>query len=163
MTRPRATERLRLTVDAVEGATFDWTPDDAPAPVHDAEVRPLRGDAADRAVGRHRYEVTVDGWVFTVGVESAARAALRERASRGSAQQDQGGSTVVKAQIPGRVTRLWVAEGDTVEAGQRLLAIEAMKMENEVRSPQAGTVGAIKVVAGDSVELADELLTVSGQ
>ena len=49
-------------------------------------------------------------------------------------------SDVVKAQIPGRVVRLWVEEGDTVEAGQRLLAIEAMKMENEVRAPRAGTV-----------------------
>jgi len=43
---------------------------------------------------------------------------------------------VITAQIPGRVVRLWVAEGDTVEAGQRLLAIEAMKMENEVRAPR---------------------------
>ena len=41
--------------------------------------------------------------------------------------------------------RLWVAEGDTVEAGQRLLAIEAMKMENEVRAPHAGTVESIAV------------------
>ena len=49
------------------------------------------------------------------------------------------GSVVIKAQIPGRVVRLWVADGDTVEAGQRLLAIEAMKMENEVRAPRAGT------------------------
>jgi biotin carboxyl carrier protein len=67
---------------------------------------------------------------------------------------------VVRAQIPGRVVRLWVAEGDTVEAGQRLLAIEAMKMENEVRAPRAGTVESIRVAAGSSVELRDELLTV---
>ena len=70
------------------------------------------------------------------------------------------GSAVVKAQIPGRVVRLWVAEGDTVEAGQRLLAIEAMKMENEVRAPRAGTVESIRVAADSSVELGDELLTV---
>ena len=65
---------------------------------------------------------------------------------------------MVKAQIPGRVGRLWVAEGDTVEAGQRLLAIEAMKMENEVRAPHAGTVESVRVAAGSSVELGDELL-----
>ena len=44
--------------------------------------------------------------------------------------------------------------------GQRLLAIEAMKMENEVRAPRAGTVESIRVAAGSSVELRDELLTV---
>jgi oxaloacetate decarboxylase alpha subunit len=58
------------------------------------------------------------------------------------------------------VVRVWVAEGDTVEVGSRLLAIEAMKMENEVRSPRAGTVSAVRVGAGQGVELGDELLTV---
>ena len=67
---------------------------------------------------------------------------------------------MIKAQIPGRVVRLWVAVGDTVEAGQRLLAIEAMKMENEVRSLRAGTVEWISAVLGSAVELGDELLVV---
>jgi biotin carboxyl carrier protein len=62
--------------------------------------------------------------------------------------------------MPGRVARLWVVEGATVEAGQRLLAIEAMKMENEVRAPRAGTVASIGVAVDSSVELGDELLTV---
>jgi biotin carboxyl carrier protein len=62
--------------------------------------------------------------------------------------------------MPGRVIRLWVREGDTVEAGQRLLAIEAMKMENEVRAPRGGTIASVGVSAQSSVELGDELLTV---
>jgi biotin carboxyl carrier protein len=56
------------------------------------------------------------------------------------------------------VIRLWVAQGDVVEPGQRLLAIEAMKMENEVRAPHAGTIEHIAVEPGSSVELRDELL-----
>jgi biotin carboxyl carrier protein len=62
--------------------------------------------------------------------------------------------------MTGRVVRLWVAEGDTVDAGQRLLAIEAMKMENEVRAPRAGVVASIGVAVDDDVEHGDELVTV---
>jgi len=158
---PTHRQRLRLRVEHVEGAPFDLSPDevgDSSGP--EPEIREIARSADDRAAGVRRYETTVDGWVFEMTVESAARADLRDRAGQGSGRQDQVGSDVVKAQIPGRVVRLWVAEGDTVETGQRLLAIEAMKMENEVRAPRAGTVDSIKVAAGSSVELGDELLTV---
>jgi biotin carboxyl carrier protein len=123
-------------------------------------VRVTAPTAADRTDGRRRYEVTVDGWVFSVGVESAARAILRERASQAAAAAGPAGHAVVKAQIPGRVVRLWVAVGDTVEAGQRLLAIEAMKMENEVRATRAGVIESISAVLGGTVELGDQLLVV---
>ncbi len=105
-----------------------------------------------------RYETTVDGWVFEVAVEDEPRALLREKAGQGAEGGARKASDTIRAQIPGRVVRLWVAEGDTVEAGQRLLAIEAMKMENEVRAPHAGTVESIAVEPGGSVELRDELL-----
>ncbi len=154
-------ERLRLRVERVDDAVFDRGPDElGPAPGRGPEVRTLGRSADDRATGVRRFETTVDGWVFKVTVESESRAELRQRAGQGSGAAGQQGSDVVKAQIPGRVVRLWVTEGDTVEAGQRLLAIEAMKMENEVRAPRAGTVGSIRVAADSSVELGDELLTV---
>lgn len=126
----------------------------------DPEVRPLPSTPEDRAAGIRRYEVTVDGWVLAVAVESAVRARLFERARQAAQAGRPLGAAIVRAQIPGRVVRLWVAEGDTVEAGQRLLAIEAMKMENEVRAPQAGVVESIRVAVGGGVELRDELLTV---
>jgi biotin carboxyl carrier protein len=131
---------------------------DVPGRVPD--VRQLEPSAADRAAGIARYETTVDGWVFEVSVENEARALLRERAGQAAAGAGYHGSDQITATIPGRVVRLWVAEGDTVEAGQRLLAIEAMKMENEVRAPRAGTVASIRVAPGSSVELREELLTV---
>jgi biotin carboxyl carrier protein len=158
---PMRGQRLRLRVEHAEEAVIDLSPGEVGEPGGPVpEVREMARSADDRAVGVRRYETTVDGWVFEVTVESAARAELRDRAGHGSGRQDRVGSDVVKAQIPGRVVRLWVAEGDTVEAGQRLLAIEAMKMENEVRAPRAGTVGSIRVAADSSVELGDELLTV---
>ena len=51
-----------------------------------------------------------------------------------------------------------VAAGDAVVAGQRLLAVEAMKMENELRSPRAGTVDRVAIAVGQTVELGDPLV-----
>jgi biotin carboxyl carrier protein len=153
-------EALRLTVDGSEPLERDVSPADLPpASGPGPHVRALARRAGDAEAGIARVEVTVDGWVLRVAVTSAARADLIARAGQGAGRRGPSGSEVVRARIPGRVVRVWVAEGDTVEAGSRLLAIEAMKMENEVRSPRAGTVSGIRVNAGQAVELGDELLT----
>jgi biotin carboxyl carrier protein len=123
-------------------------------------VRPLSASAVDRAEGRSRLEVVVGGWRFEASVESAARAELRDRVASSAAAHHIGAEITLLAQIPGRVVRLWVAEGDKVEAGQRLLALEAMKMENEVRAPHAGTVRDLRVEVGALVERQFELLTI---
>ncbi len=57
----------------------------------------------------------------------------------------------VKAPIPGLVTRVLVSVGQQVEAGQPLLVLEAMKMENEIRAPRTGTISALHVDTGQSV------------
>jgi biotin carboxyl carrier protein len=54
--------------------------------------------------------------------------------------------------MPGRIARVLVRAGDTVAARQGLVVVEAMKMENELRSPRAGTVSDVRVVAGALVE-----------
>jgi pyruvate carboxylase subunit B len=54
--------------------------------------------------------------------------------------------------MPGKVIAVLVAEGDSVEKGQGLAIVEAMKMENEVHSPIAGVVKEIRVKPGDTVE-----------
>jgi biotin carboxyl carrier protein len=122
-------------------------------------VRALPSTAEDRSEGRTRLEVVVGGWRFEATVESAARAELRDRAMREAAAHHRAADITLRAQIPGRVVRLWVAQGEQVEAGQRLLAIEAMKMENEIRAPHSGTVKDIKVEVGHLVERHDELLS----
>jgi biotin carboxyl carrier protein len=123
-------------------------------------VRVLHTSAEDRAEGRTRLEVVVGGWRFEATVEPAARAELREKAARSAAAHHTGAHITLRAQIPGRVVRLWVAEGEQVEANQRLLAIEAMKMENEIHAPHAGLVSTLKVSVGSLVERNDELLTI---
>ena len=62
-----------------------------------------------------------------------------------------GGSTVV-APMPGRIVKVLVKAGDRVEPRQRLVVIEAMKMENELRAPHAGTVAVVHAVEGALVE-----------
>jgi acetyl-CoA/propionyl-CoA carboxylase biotin carboxyl carrier protein len=114
------------------------------------------------AAGRRTVEVVVDGWRFEFEVEDAARAALRERASRDRAVGLGGGGPLeIRAIIPGRIASVAVTAGDLVEAGQTMLAVEAMKMQNELRAPRAGTVSRVAVAAGATVELGD-LLVVLG-
>ncbi len=55
-------------------------------------------------------------------------------------------------QMPGKVVKLNIKEGDTVEAGDCVLILEAMKMENEIKTSVAGTVKAIHVKEGDALE-----------
>ena len=73
------------------------------------------------------------------------------------------GDHAVVAPMPGRLIRVLVALGDTVQAGQRLAVVEAMKMENEVASPAAGVVSQVRAVAGDSVESGAVLVVVSSE
>ena len=54
--------------------------------------------------------------------------------------------------MPGRIVKVLVAAGDAVTAGQPLLVMEAMKMENEIRAPKAGTVADLRVAEGASVD-----------
>jgi biotin carboxyl carrier protein len=113
---------------------------------------------ADRGVVRR--EVVVDGWRVEVDIEPAARAALRDRARRGRDVIGESGPTEVRAIIPGVVVSVAVAAGDTVSAGQQLLVIEAMKMQNELRAPRDGTVDRVVVSVGETVEIGDLLLVI---
>lgn len=70
-----------------------------------------------------------------------------------------GGKRDLRAVMPGIIRAVQVAEGDTVEADQSILILEAMKMENEIRAPMTGTVVRIAVEVGKTVA-AGELLAV---
>ncbi len=62
--------------------------------------------------------------------------------------------------MPGRVVRVLVAAGDDVERRQAVVVVEAMKMENELRSPKAGRVKDVAVTAGTSVEAGRVLVVI---
>jgi oxaloacetate decarboxylase alpha subunit len=154
--------RIRITI-AAPPLTVQPTAEDAAGyqpPRRGEHATPLVRSGPDRADGRRRYEVNVAGWRFEATVEDAARAELRDRAQRAAAEHQVASEAILRAQIPGRVARLWVAVGEVVEEGQRLLAVEAMKMETEIRAPRAGTVHAISVEVGAKVERDEELLRI---
>ena len=105
-------------------------------------------------------EVLVDGFRFEIEAEPSRLASLRERATRDRANTATGGALSIPAVIPGRVTAVWVAEGDTVTAGERVLAIEAMKMQNELLAPRDGTIVRIGAAVGATVEIGDVLVVI---
>jgi biotin carboxyl carrier protein len=70
------------------------------------------------------------------------------------------GRQVVTAPLPGRVQKVLVARGDAVKQGQPLLVFEALRMENELRSPRDGTVAEVEVQAGQDVARGARLLAV---
>lgn len=73
-----------------------------------------------------------------------------------------GHDTEVKAPMPGLIVRLLKNVGDTVTKGERLLIVEAMKMENELKSPIAGRVKEFHVAIGRPVDKGQALVTLSG-
>jgi biotin carboxyl carrier protein len=70
------------------------------------------------------------------------------------------GTGTIKSPLPGVILELFVKEGDTVKIGQRLLVLEAMKMENNIESDKAGKVVSISKNKGDSVMEGDVLIVI---
>jgi biotin carboxyl carrier protein len=103
--------------------------------------RPYSAYVARRGQG---YEVVVGGRRFQIGP------AVGGRQRGGGGSKDRDGE--VTAPLAGVVIEVRVAIGDTVTAGQALLVIEAMKMQNEIKCPLDGTITAIRCEAGGRVE-----------
>ena len=81
---------------------------------------------------------------------------------RGSAGVDEqtSGRAEIKTAMPGKVVRILVSEGDSVNKGDGVIVVEAMKMQNEMRSPKDGTVSGIKVAENDTVSAGDVLMMI---
>ncbi len=102
-------------------------------------------------------ELLVDAKTYAVEASGSATARPRPKAARKSSAAATG---AVVSQMTGRITRIDVKTGDTVSEGDVLLAIEAMKMENEITAPVGGTVKEINVNAGARVSEGDTLLVI---
>lgn len=89
----------------------------------------------------------------------APAAAPKGRVANGPGPAPAGGNGV-KAPIPGAVLSIDVKEGDTVEAGQLLMTMEAMKMENQIKSTRAGKVVQLCVQPGDAVAQGQDLVII---
>jgi biotin carboxyl carrier protein len=137
--------------------------------VYELEARETEGGAWLLFVGGRVYEcrvesrraadgatnVEIGGRVFAVTLFDPRR--LRA-AGVGGAQAS--GRVMVAASIPGKVVRVLVEEGAAVEAGVGLVVVEAMKMQNELKSPKAGTVAELRARAGATVNAGDVLAVI---
>jgi len=141
---------LRVTAPPLAAEIVDCRPTDLGFVLQFADGRVLDVAATERPGGwliqlpRVSVAVSVDGRRGRAGAAGTAAATGEQR---------------VIAPMPGRVVRVLVRAGDQVEAGQGLIVVEAMKMENELTSPKAGRVREIAVAEGGSVE-AGRLLVV---
>ena len=128
-------------------------------------------DAAGRwsvVVGQESYEVSIEpgapgeqvvyvnGHAVPLSIVDP-RTAFSRRGRDGGV--DHGRSAMVVAPMPGRVVKVLVKPGDVVAARQPLVVVEAMKMENELRAPRAGTVTDVRVSEGMSVDAHMVLVT----
>jgi biotin carboxyl carrier protein len=98
--------------------------------------------------------VNVDGAVVPVRLVDRRRSR-----ARGGSHAELTGAHPLRAPMPGRIVRVLVTRGEQVAARQPLVVMEAMKMENELQAPLAGTVTDVFVEAGSAVD-ADALLAI---
>jgi len=149
-------ERKKVALGA-DGVAYDGA-----EPVHgelvEIEASPVvilrLGSEVHRVViqrrgGRGRYSLWIDGHRFDTEALDERTRQIRDvtAASAGPA-----GPAPIVAPMPGLVVRVSVSVGDRVEAGQGVVVMEAMKMENELRATAAGVVKSVEVAAGTAVE-----------
>jgi biotin carboxyl carrier protein len=133
--------------------------------IHVDAVLPRR-DVLSLIVDGHAFEIKREQtatdlhmWVGSARYAVELRDPRSLRARQGLAQDEKGPRKIV-APMPGRVVRLLVAEQSEVEAGQGILVVEAMKMQNEIKSPKKGIVKKIVAAAGAAVNAGDVLAIV---
>jgi len=98
--------------------------------------------------------IQVNDRIFDVEIFDARE--LRARSTAGASQGRQN----IAAPMPGKVVRLLIAIGDAVEPGQGLIVVEAMKMQNEMKSPKAGIVVEIETKDGATVAAGEILIVI---
>ena len=121
------------------------------------------------------YNITVNGVAYSVSVEETAAGAapvaaapaapkapaVPAAAPKAAAPAGAAGAVSVKAPMPGNILDVKVAAGASVKAGDVLVILEAMKMENEIVAPQDGTVASVNVHKGDTVNSGDVLVSMN--
>ena len=109
------------------------------------------------------YNITVNGVAYSVSVEETAAGAapVAPVAAAPVAAPAAAGAVTVSAPMPGNILDVKVKAGASVKAGDVLVILEAMKMENEIVAPQDGTVASVNVNKGDTVNSGDTLVSMN--
>jgi acetyl-CoA/propionyl-CoA carboxylase biotin carboxyl carrier protein len=149
-----------------------WVEDELDASLFAEATAPAPIAAPDTpALVERTLPVEVDGKRFTVKIwvddapvaatGTATSRAVRPRAAARAASVGGAGGGTVAAPMQGTIVKVLVAVGDTVEAGQALVVLEAMKMENHINAEISGTVKELRVATGDTVGTGDVIAVIA--
>ena len=154
-----------MTVKVVDGRVAA----DVGGRVYDLEIRQPSPDSYLFFLGSNVYECRVSQHagskeVFEVDIRGRSYAVTivdpkRLRSGQNSDRHHHGVAEI-RAPMPGKVVRVQIEAGASVEKGAGLVVVEAMKMQNEMKSPRAGVVVSINVNPGDTVNAGDVLAVV---
>ncbi|MGH7931782.1 MAG: biotin/lipoyl-containing protein [Candidatus Binataceae bacterium] len=131
------------------------------------DVEPVGDSSFSMLVGHRAFDLGVvhEGEELVVSARGAlTRVTLIDSARRArrtaTARPQAAGRAELKAMMPGRVVNVLIKAGDEVAFQQGIVVVEAMKMENELKSPKAGKVVEVKVAPGQTVEKGDLLVVI---
>ena len=133
---------------------------------YDAEIIGIEENTAEVSVNGVTYSVEIDRklqaiktpkLIRTLAVPSTDSHPSVSKTAHPSAPKGTGN---IKSPLPGVILEIYVREGDTVKIGQKMLMLEAMKMENNINADKEGRVASIKVGKGDSVMEGDILIVI---
>ena len=151
-----AGKRVEVSIDGDQVSVDGAAPERAR--LTEIEGTPVRlvtiGNAVHRVMARRdgergSYVLRIDGRRYVVQALDERTRAIRDLSA---AAAGPAGPQPVRAPMPGLMVRIDVRVGDEVKAGQGVAAMEAMKMENELRAPSAGKVKAVHTAVGQAVE-----------
>lgn len=110
----------------------------------------------------HVFEAYVSFSNVTIGGHTFETKVIDPKRLRGSssASDSEHGRAEIRSAMPGKVVRILKSAGDSVAKGDGVIVVEAMKMQNELKSPKDGTVGEFKVAEGATVGAGDVLVVI---
>lgn len=110
-----------------------------------------------------KYKITLNGKAYELEVElmdGSAPVAAAPKAAPKAAAPVAGGAGCVNAPMPGTILRVNKNVGDSVAAGESVVVLEAMKMENDINAPKAGKIKSLSVAQGQTVAAGEFLFEV---
>ncbi len=146
----------------IEGSRVHYEREGAPPVDAEFEVAPLEPGSYWVRLGKKSIRVTLGG---TNSVTVNGRAITMEVFDPRDLRSASGGGGThgrqeIIAPMPGKVVRVLVNVGDAVEEGQGVVVVEAMKMQNEMKSPKAGTVAEVRTRPDATVSAGEVLIVV---
>ncbi|MGE5431895.1 MAG: biotin/lipoyl-containing protein [Syntrophomonadaceae bacterium] len=133
---------------------------------YDVDIVNVEDNIAEVVVNGTTYHVEVEQKLQTTKTPTLIRSKvepstdIHKSVARTSSPSTPKGTGTIKSPLPGTVLKIHVKEGDFVKIGDRLLTLEAMKMENNINSDKEGLIKSIKVNERDSVLEGDILMEI---